>query len=407
MPDLPLGSQVFDLVFHPTITNIYAGLLNGNLSTVTYDHYGDCKISSSLGLSKRSLRAVTINQDGSRVFAAGKGKSIFTVDTETNVLLDSRKKAHEAPINRVKHLLPWLFSTGDDEGTIKLWDPRKAECIQSYGHHFDYITDFLWLEDGKLLVATSGDGTLSVMDVRSKKTQPIAQSEDQDDELLSLLAIKGGAKIVVGTQIGMLSVFNRKSGWGDCVDRLPGHPQSVDTLCALPQSLSNVDTDSTILSGSSDGLVRAVQIFPTKLLGVIADHGEFPVERIAIGEGISIEDESTGAGVKKNQGRWWLGSVGHDEKLKMTALEELFEEDDEEEEEEEGDSEDPECPEVEEKEETEQETETVEKEQESDEDSDVKPVKGKRKKQMQEGPKTKKGKRNTVEAEVAFFDELS
>ena len=36
----------------------------------------------------------------------------------------------------------------------------------------------------------SGDGTLSVIDVRSKKTEPFAQSEDQEDELLSLVTIK-------------------------------------------------------------------------------------------------------------------------------------------------------------------------------------------------------------------------
>jgi hypothetical protein len=37
----------------------------------------------------------------------------------------------------------------------------------------------------------SGDGTLSVMDVRSKKTAPFAQSEDQEDELLAATTIKG------------------------------------------------------------------------------------------------------------------------------------------------------------------------------------------------------------------------
>ena len=42
-----------------------------------------------------------------------------------------------------------------------------------------------------ILGICSGDGTLSVMDVRSKKTDPIAQSEDQEDELLSIVSIKG------------------------------------------------------------------------------------------------------------------------------------------------------------------------------------------------------------------------
>ena len=37
----------------------------------------------------------------------------------------------------------------------------------------------------------SGDGTLSVMDIRSRKPDLVAQSEDQDDELLSIVAIKG------------------------------------------------------------------------------------------------------------------------------------------------------------------------------------------------------------------------
>ncbi len=40
-------------------------------------------------------------------------------------------------------------------------------------------------------IVLSGDGTLSVMDVRSKNIKPIAQSEDQEDELLSIVGIKG------------------------------------------------------------------------------------------------------------------------------------------------------------------------------------------------------------------------
>src|SRR5258708_3046459 len=100
----------------------------------------------------------------------------------------------------------------------------------------------------------------------------------------------------------MLSVFNRNRGWGDCVDRIPGfvddsckqlwliscrHPLSVDALCSLPSGLPGVDTQSTILTGSSDGLVRAVKILPTKLHGIVVDHGDWPIERIAVGAGLS------------------------------------------------------------------------------------------------------------------------
>ena len=72
--------------------------------------------------------------------------------------------------------------------------------------------------------------------------------------------------------------------------------------------------------------MRAVQLLPTKLLGVVADHGEFPIERIAVDRG--------------GEGRW-VGSAGHEEVLKLTDLKEVFEdeggdEDEEDEEDEHG-----------------------------------------------------------------------
>jgi WD repeat-containing protein 55 len=108
----------------------------------------------------------------------------------------------------------------------------------------------------------------------------------------------------------VLAVFNRAAGWADCVDRVPGHPHSVDALCALPAAYPSAH--STLLTGSSDGLLRAVQIFPTKLLGAVADHGAFPIERVRVDMG--------------GQGRW-VASVGHEEAIKMTDLREVFEDD--------------------------------------------------------------------------------
>jgi hypothetical protein len=133
------------------------------------------------------------------------------------------------------------------------------------------------------------------------------------------LTPRSGSKYVVGTQQGVLSVFNRASGWADCVDRIPGHPHSVDALCALPAAYPSAH--STLLTGSSDGLLRAVQLYPTKLLGAIADHGAFPIERVRVDMG--------------GQGTW-VASVGHEEAIKMTDLREVFEDDKEGEGDEEG-----------------------------------------------------------------------
>ena len=77
------------------------------------------------------------------------------------------------PINRMKRLMTHLLASGDDDGVVKvrllapprspgcgaelrrpLWDPREPGPLRTYTHHFEYISDFMWLEDKKQLVAT-------------------------------------------------------------------------------------------------------------------------------------------------------------------------------------------------------------------------------------------------------------
>ncbi len=40
--------------------------------------------------------------------------------------------------------------------------------------------------------------------------------------------------------------------------------------------------ESTLLTGSSDGLLRAVGIQPSKLLGVLGAHEDLPIENLSL-----------------------------------------------------------------------------------------------------------------------------
>ena len=155
-----------------------------------------------------------------------------------------------------------------------------------------------------------------------------------------ILSPRRGTKTVIGTQSGVLSIFNNKTkGWGDCVDRIKGHPNSVDALYALPSSLlppslsslSDSQGQAILATGSSDGLVRLVQLFPTKILGVVADHGEFPVERLKM----DVPAYASDLGVVGGNGSRWLGSISHGETVLMTDLGDALEESDDDNEEEE------------------------------------------------------------------------
>ena len=210
-----------------------------------------------------------------------------------------------------------LIATGDEVGGVRLWDSRllgqqqqqlnisnsaaslkrPPGCIHSWKVHDDYISGFSNSQDGYTLIASSADCTLSVYDLRMARqhNQPldkvVRRSDDQEDELLSIQLMKHGRKLVCGSGEGILSIFSWGT-WGDLSDRFPGHPASIDALLS-------VDED-TLLTGSSDGMIRVVQIHPNKLLGILGEHEGFPIEKL-----------------KFNADRNFVGSTTHDQSIRI------------------------------------------------------------------------------------------
>lgn len=86
--------------------------------------------------------------------------------------------------------------------------------------------------------------------------------------------IKGGNKVVVGTQEGPLHIFSWGK-FGDMDDRLVGHEGSVD--CLLPAGPPDA---GMLFSGGEDGLVRLVGVQPHRMVKVIGEHGDEPVQAI-------------------------------------------------------------------------------------------------------------------------------
>lgn len=98
-----------------------------------------------------------------------------------------------------------------------------------HSKHTDYISDFTLHAKENALVSVSGDATLSVIDL-NKRCHVARSEDDNDDELLSAAVLKGGRKLLAGSQSGVINLFS----WGhfkDCSDRFPGHPESVRGYC--------------------------------------------------------------------------------------------------------------------------------------------------------------------------------
>lgn len=197
--------------------------------------------------------------------------------------------AHGAACNALLCPSEALLCSGDEDGAVKVWDLRTHEAVFAFDENEDFISDFAVNDAVDTLLATSGDGTLSVFDLRRGKLA--ARSDPLDDELLSVEVIKGGKKVLCGTQDGILCVYSWGL-WGDLTDRFPGHPQSVDALL-------KIDED-TVATGSSDGVIRLVSIQPDKLLAILGDHEDYPIEKLRFSRDHRV-----------------MGSASHDQTVKF------------------------------------------------------------------------------------------
>lgn len=68
----------------------------------------------------------------------------------------------------------------------------------------------------------------------------------------ALTHVQAGKKVVCGDGDGALMIYDWGL-WGDITDRFPAHPNSIDCILAL--------NDSVICTGCMDGNVRSVGWF--------------------------------------------------------------------------------------------------------------------------------------------------
>ncbi|KAL7751583.1 WD domain repeat-containing protein 55 [Sorochytrium milnesiophthora] len=295
-PAIEFGDeQVLSLTFHPTQRLLATSLINGQVHCYNVADDSTERLFASQH-HKSSCRTVQFSPDGSLLFSGSKDKSIQAIDVETHKVILKKGKAHDNSIYTLKSISESVVASGDESGNIRLWDLREKRVVQEYQEHDDFISDMHYSPDSHTLISTGGDGYLSVFDIRKKNV--LARSDNLEDELLSLAVVKNGKKVIVGTEEGVLDIFSW-GWWGDVTDRFPGHPSSVDTLCKV--------TENLLLTGSSDGVIRLVNVFPNQLVEIIGRHKRFPIEDMSISHDQQL-----------------LASCSHDHKVKFWNISRLY-----------------------------------------------------------------------------------
>ena len=66
---------------------------------------------------------------------------------------------------------PCMNLAGDDSGVVRLWDTRQSDAVASWEPHSDFVSDLALHEREDCLLSVSGDGTLAVIDLRTRKVR--------------------------------------------------------------------------------------------------------------------------------------------------------------------------------------------------------------------------------------------
>lgn len=292
-PDLKFSNEVMDISFHPELNLLGVSLIDGQIDIFEFSNEQN-KLKKRLKIHKHSVRTLEFDVTGNRIFSGSGGTNdIGTVkitDVETSQVVFKAVGCHQSPLYKVKPMTEHLFASGDEDGTVKLWDSRQKPNNGgkgSYGQVMEakpfeeFVSDIYFnpeVDEGRKMVVSSGEGTIQSFNVRGKR--PDLQSEQYDSELTSLAIVQRNSKLVAGGGNGRLYMFN----WGEFgyhSAEFPGHPDAVNDIVAV--------TDNVIVTACEDGAIRALHLYPHRFIGTIGHHHgdggravDFPIEKLDV-----------------------------------------------------------------------------------------------------------------------------
>jgi len=287
-----------DLAFHPQQNMIATALIDGEINLFEYSNNSN-KLRKKLKIHKQTVRSIEFAKDGKHLVSGCTNAALKVTDVETSKVSFKAIKSHDSALYKVKWMTDNLLASGDEDGTVKIWDKRKnPDSGGKYGivmesKQFDeHVNDIFFdsLLDERTMVASSGEGTIQSFNIRGKR--PDMQSEVYEGEFSGMASVLKNSKLVVGCGDGKTYMFN----WGQFgyhSAEFPGHPDGINSLIAV--------TDNVVITGCEDGVIRAVHLYPHRFVGTVGHHEDhFPIEKLDV----SAEGDT-------------VASISHDQRVKF------------------------------------------------------------------------------------------
>ncbi|ESW20798.1 hypothetical protein PHAVU_005G015700 [Phaseolus vulgaris] len=300
--EINLEEIPFDVDFHPSDNLVATALINGDIHLYRFSPDTVPKRQLKVNAHRDSCRAVRFIDCGRVLLTASADCSIQASDVETGITITRTDNAHERyttspAINRLINLTEFTVASGDDDGFIKVWDIRTRSCCNNFYAHEKYISDMTFASDAMKLLSTSGGGTVCVCNLRTSTVQDLAECY----ELSSVVLMQNGRKVMCGSSRGIFQYL-----WECFKDSSSTAGRTWEEMNHPVHAMLKLDED-TIITGSENGIINLVGIFPNFVVHPIAEHSGYLVECLAF-----------------SHDRKFLGSIAYDKRLKLWDLDSIL-----------------------------------------------------------------------------------
>lgn len=251
--ELDLQDELFDASYHPTNSNLIAvTTISGNVHILE-------SFAPKLILKRHHkgtpIRRVRFDTNG-RMITIARTVKVYDLETNTSTYKLIRDDDLKTSFYSLKSLANNFIAAGDDDGHLMVWDTRTSnnkplfkasDCDQ-------YISDIdAQYEGRRLIVCTSGEGTLTAYDMRNRKMiEPQSELFEAGFQCLRLDNLH--KKVIVGGEDCALYIFNQDE-WAHTSDKF-----ALARNCNI--ECLDMNSESLIFAGCSDGRVRVARLWP-------------------------------------------------------------------------------------------------------------------------------------------------
>jgi WD40 repeat protein len=270
--------EIFCLKFHPSEQILLMGDVEGSIHFGLFDTE-----SKSMSLPEgMDTKPYIPHKSGSTrsIDFFGKDVQIVSGGSDGRVVLSNFDPVKiggwkiGTPISSVKSVSESLILAGDDDGAIHGIDMRVRKKVFTVAEQTDFITSIevgSSLSPLKTIIATSGDSTLAVYDLRGKAADRlVAMSDEQQNELNHAIVMNGESHVLTGDAGGVVGIW-KQGFWGDLKDRLPLYADSSREGAHAIEGMKKISEDK-FLTATADGIIRYCSLFPNEVEYVVGVH---------------------------------------------------------------------------------------------------------------------------------------